>query len=140
LRELESLLDALKVLVGNFPATAHKDTEILLGTPSTDGLGVALDPPGGGGHASRFGFSHSGLLLDKRGAHGSHWNFLIDRISRISLRGCRESEVLGCSIRETRSGLGGCNPPGPFAFYAHYTTRESLRTLSTPAKKALLRS
>jgi len=52
-RQLQSTLNALKVLVGNFPATAYKDTEILLGTPSADGLGVALDPPGGG-HASRY--------------------------------------------------------------------------------------
>jgi hypothetical protein len=64
-RQLQSTLNALKVLVGNFPATAYKDTEILLGTPSTDGLGVALDPPGSGGHASGFSLSHSGLLWIK---------------------------------------------------------------------------
>jgi hypothetical protein len=82
--------------LGIFPATPYKDIEIFLGAPSTDGLGVAFDAPRRGGHASRFGLRHSGLLWIKRGAHGSHCNFLVDRISRIALGGCRESEVFGC--------------------------------------------
>jgi hypothetical protein len=75
-RALEGALYALKVLVGNFPATAYEDAEIFLGTPSTDGLGMAFDALRRGGHASRFRLSHSGLLWIKEArmaATASFW-------------------------------------------------------------------
>jgi len=72
--ELKSALNALKVFVGDFPATAHKHTEILLGTPSADGLRVALDAPCCGCNAARFGLSDSGLLWIKGARRAANSN------------------------------------------------------------------
>jgi hypothetical protein len=61
-RQLKSALNALKVVVWDFPATTDKDTEILLGTPSPDGSWMALDAPCCGSNPGRLSLSHSGLL------------------------------------------------------------------------------
>jgi hypothetical protein len=50
---LQSALNTLNVLVGNFPVTSHEDAKILFGAPPTHSFRVAAHTPGSSSDATR---------------------------------------------------------------------------------------
>jgi hypothetical protein len=60
--ELQSSLNALNILVRNFPSTADANAEIPFDAPSAHGFGVTVHTPGGGDDTGSSGSSHCGLL------------------------------------------------------------------------------